>query len=49
MLKEHTLAKIMTTPIADDMDPIQRVWLEMKKKITQDRDVWFTDTSQTYL
>jgi hypothetical protein len=36
------LAKIMMTPITDDMDPIQRVWLEIKKKITHDRDVWFT-------
>jgi hypothetical protein len=38
MFKDKALAKIMTTPITDIMDPIQRAWLEMYK-VTHDRDV----------
>jgi hypothetical protein len=32
-------SEIMSTPITDDMDLIQRAWLGNKKKIIHDRDV----------
>jgi hypothetical protein len=35
-------AKIMTTPITDNMDPIQQAWLEKKKMMIHGRDVGFT-------
>jgi hypothetical protein len=42
-------AKIMLIPIADDMDPIQRAWLEKKNMmVILDQDVWFT-RSNLYL
>jgi hypothetical protein len=39
----------MSIPITDDMDPIQRAWLEKKKMmVILDRDVWFTDACKMH-
>jgi hypothetical protein len=32
-------AKLMATPLTDDMDPTQWTWLEKKKMMTLDREV----------